>query len=91
MIVIRLARGGSKKQPFYRLVVTEKSSSRDGRFIEKLGYFNPAPRGNDVALHIDLNRVDHWVKCGAQLSDTAKSLVKKARKETAASTQEQAS
>lgn len=80
MIVIRLARGGSKKQPFYRLVATEKSSRRDGRFIEKLGYFNPVARGNDVELHIDIARVDHWLGHGAQLSDTAKSLVKRARK-----------
>jgi small subunit ribosomal protein S16 len=80
MIVIRLARGGSKKQPFYRLVATEKSSPRDGRFIEKLGYYNPQPQGNDVELLIDLQRVEHWVSHGAQLSDTAKSLVKKARK-----------
>lgn len=89
MIVIRLARGGSKKQPFYRLVVTQKSSPRDGRFIEKLGYFNPMPRGNDVSLHIDLNRVDYWVGCGAQMSDTAKSLVKKARKSAPAVSSEE--
>ena len=60
--------------------MTEKTSPRDGRFIEKLGYFNPAPRGNDVPLHVNLERVDHWVSCGAQMSDTAQSLIKKARK-----------
>lgn len=86
MIVIRLARGGSKKQPFYRVVATEKSSPRDGRFIEKLGYFNPAPRGDDVAVHIDLNRVQHWLSCGAQMSDTAKSLIKKARQQAQVTT-----
>lgn len=80
MVVIRLSRGGSKKRPFYQVVVTDKRMPRDGRFIENLGFFNPVAAGSEERLRLDLARVDHWVKQGAQPSDRVTSLVKEARK-----------
>jgi small subunit ribosomal protein S16 len=80
MIVIRLARGGAKKKPFYRIVVAPKAMSRDGRYVERLGYFNPVARGQELPLSIDLERLDAWVKKGAQLSGRVASLVKQAQK-----------
>ena len=61
MVTIRLARGGSKKRPFYNIVVTDSRNARDGRFIEKIGFFNPVAQGQAEALRIDLERVNHWV------------------------------
>ena len=78
MVTIRLARGGSKKRPFYHITVTDSRNSRDGRFIERVGFFNPVARGNEERLRIDNDRIDHWVAQGAQLSDRVASLVKKA-------------
>lgn len=75
MVVIRLARGGSKKNPFYHLVAADKRKSRDGRYIERLGFFNPVARGNSVRLEIKRERVEHWVSKGAQISDRVKSLL----------------
>ena len=66
MVTIRLARGGSKKRPFYHLTVTDSRTSRDGRFIERVGFFNPVARGNEERLRVDNARVDHWVAQGAQ-------------------------
>lgn len=83
MVVIRLSRGGAKKRPFYHIVVADKQRSRDGRFIERIGYFNPIATGKDVRLSIDLERIAHWVSQGAQASDRVKSLIK-AHKETPA-------
>ena len=83
MVVIRMARGGSKKRPFYRIVAADKRMPRDGRFIERLGFFNPVASGNDERLRLDLERVDHWIKNGAQLSDRVHSLVKELRKQAA--------
>lgn len=83
MVIIRLARGGSKKRPFYHLSVTDSRTSRDGRFIERVGFFNPVARGNDERLRVDMARVDHWVAQGAQLSDRVSKLLKDV-KETAA-------
>jgi small subunit ribosomal protein S16 len=83
MVVIRLSRGGAKKRPFYRMVATDKRNRRDGRFIERLGYFNPSPSGQEKRFEIDLERVDYWVGTGAQLSDRAASVVKEARKSVA--------
>ena len=80
MVVIRLARGGSKKRPFYNIVVADSRTARDGRFIERLGFFNPIARGGEIPLRIDVAKVDEWVAKGAQLSDRVKSLVKEARK-----------
>ena len=79
MVTIRLARGGAKKCPFYHLTVTNSRSSRDGRYIERIGFFNPVARGNQERLRVDLDRVDHWVGQGAQLSDRVASLVAEAK------------
>ncbi|MGV6806974.1 MAG: 30S ribosomal protein S16 [bacterium] len=76
MVTIRLARGGSKKRPFYHLNVTDSRKSRDGRYIERLGFFNPVARGNEERLRIDRDRLDYWVAQGAQLSDRVNQLVK---------------
>ena len=79
MVTIRLARGGSKKRPFYHLTVTDSRNSRDGRFIERVGFFNPIARGQEERLRIQLDRIDHWVGLGAQLSDRVSALAKQAR------------
>lgn len=76
MVVIRLARGGSKKRPFYHLVVADQRMKRDGRFIERVGYFNPVARGQEQGLRIDTDRVDHWVGLGAQPSPRVAKLLK---------------
>ncbi|NGY03770.1 30S ribosomal protein S16 [Solimonas terrae] len=80
MVTIRLARAGAKKRPFYHVVATEKSSARDGRFIERLGYYNPNAKGQESKLTLDLARVEHWQKNGAQMSDRVAYLVKTAPK-----------
>ncbi|ATC98147.1 MAG: 30S ribosomal protein S16 [Pseudomonadota bacterium] len=80
MVTIRLQRGGAKKRPFYQIVVADSRFSRDGRFIEKVGFFNPLARGQEESLRLDLDRVDHWVGQGAGLSDRVAKLVKDARK-----------
>ena len=76
MVVIRLARGGSKKRPFYQVVVADKRVARDGRFIEKIGFFNPLARGQEVETRIDLEAYNAWIAKGAQPSDRVASLVK---------------
>ncbi len=78
MVTIRLARGGSKKRPFYHLTVSDSRRSRDGRYIERVGFFNPSARGQEERLRVDQARVDHWVNQGASLSDRVASLLKKA-------------
>lgn len=78
MVKIRLARGGAKKRPFYHVVATESRSSRDGRFIERLGYYNPSARGGEQKLVLDVARVDYWTKNGAQVSERVAFLVKTA-------------
>ncbi len=80
MVTIRLARGGAKKSPFYQIVVTDSRSARDGRFIEKVGYFNPMARGNEVRLEVKTDRIEHWVGQGAQTSERVSSLLKEFRK-----------
>jgi small subunit ribosomal protein S16 len=80
MVTIRLQRGGAKKRPFYQIVVADSRFSRDGRFIEKVGFFNPIAAGQEEKLRLDLSRVDHWVGQGASLSDRVAKLVKDARK-----------
>jgi len=83
MVSIRLSRGGAKKRPFYHIVVTDQRNRRDGRYIERLGYFNPiAVDGNDK-LRIDVSRVDYWVGQGAQPSDRVKTLLKGYKKQLA--------
>ena len=76
MVTIRLARGGSKKRPFYHMVVTDKRNARDGRFIERVGFFNPVATGQEERIRVDAERVDHWIGLGAQMSDRVKRLVK---------------
>jgi small subunit ribosomal protein S16 len=80
MVTIRLSRGGSKKRPFYHLTVTDSRSPRDGRFIERVGFFNPVASGNAERLKVNFERLDHWVSHGALLSERVTSLVKEARK-----------
>ncbi len=77
MVRIRLTRMGAKKKPFYRVVVADRPSPRDGRCIEQIGYYNPLT--TPPTLQIDLSRVDHWLSKGAQPSDTVGDLIKKAR------------
>ena len=80
MVTIRLSRGGAKKRPFYQIVVTDSRSPRDGRFIERVDFFNPIAQGNAERLRVDLERVNHWVAQGASLSDRVATLVKEAQK-----------
>jgi len=78
MVKIRLARGGAKRQPFYHIVVTDSRNRRDGRNIERLGFFNPVARGNDERLRVDHERVEHWLGQGAQISERVSHLVAEA-------------
>ena len=80
MVVIRLSRSGAKKKPFYHMVVTDSRKRRDGNYIERIGYYNPVARGAELKLHLDYQKLDHWQKMGAQLSDRVKSLVKEYQK-----------
>ncbi|MFA5984417.1 MAG: 30S ribosomal protein S16 [Methylococcaceae bacterium] len=84
MVTIRLARGGAKNRPFYHVVVTDSRNSRDGRYIERLGFFNPLARGNEEKLRLDSGRVDYWTSQGAQPSDRVAKLIKDALKAVAA-------
>jgi len=79
MVTIRLARGGAKKRPFYHLVVTNSRSARDGRFIERVGFFNPIASGKEERLRIDTDRLNYWIGTGAQLSDRVATLVKQSQ------------
>ena len=78
MVVIRLARGGAKKRPFYNVVVADSRHRRDGRFIERVGFYNPIAGDGEEALRLSLDRIDHWQHRGAKLSDTVAGLVKRA-------------
>jgi small subunit ribosomal protein S16 len=78
MVVIRLARGGAKKRPFFNVVVADSRNRRDGRFIERVGFYNPIAGDKDEGLRLSLDRIDHWRLRGAKLSDTVAGLVKKA-------------
>ena len=80
MVTIRLSRGGAKKKPFYHVVVTDSRMRRDGRYIERVGYFNPVARGAEKRLEVSLDRIEHWISQGASTSDRVKSLIKEARK-----------
>ncbi len=84
MVKIRLARGGAKKKPFYHIVAADIRSRRDGRSIERLGFFNPVARGKEEALRLDLDRVDHWLGNGAIMTDRVAALVRNLRKTSAA-------
>ncbi len=80
MVTIRLTRGGAKKRPFYHIVVTDSRNRRDGRYIERLGFFNPVAKGKEVTLLMDLERIDHWIGQGAKPSERVAALVKGYRK-----------
>ncbi len=80
MVTIRLARGGAKKRPFYHIVVADQRNKRDGRYIERLGYFNPIAVDTKDELRVDLPRVDYWIGQGAQPSDRVSKLLKGYRK-----------
>lgn len=84
MVTIRLSRTGAKKKPFYHVVVTDSRNARDGRYIERVGFFNPMAKGGEERLRIALDRVDHWLGNGAQTSERVDSLLKGYRKEAAA-------
>jgi small subunit ribosomal protein S16 len=84
MVTIRLSRTGAKKRPFYHIVVTDSRNARDGRYIERLGFFNPVATGAEVELQVDKDRVDHWISKGAQTSDRVATLLKQAAKQAAA-------
>lgn len=80
MVIIRLSRGGAKKRPFYHIVATDSRSARDGRSIERLGYFNPIARGQEPRIYIDLERVAYWIANGAQPSERVASIIEQAKK-----------
>lgn len=86
MLTIRLARHGSKKNPFYHITVADRAAKRDGRFVERVGFYNPVARGESETLRVDLERVDYWVSVGAKPSEVVSKLVRKARAETPAAT-----
>jgi small subunit ribosomal protein S16 len=80
MVTIRLSRGGSKKRPFYHLTVTNSRSARNGRFLERVGFFNPVARGQEERLRIDNDRLQFWVGQGAQLSERVEQLINDSKK-----------
>ncbi len=84
MVKIRLARGGSKKNPFYHIVVADIRCKRDGRYIERLGFYNPNARGGEIPLRLDTERAQHWIQQGAQPTERVRQLLKQARREAAA-------
>jgi len=83
MVTIRLQRGGAKKRPFYQVVVTDSRNARDGRFIERVGFFNPVASGQAERLRLDLDRINHWTGQGATVSDRVAKLIKDAGKAAA--------
>ncbi|MBN2885147.1 MAG: 30S ribosomal protein S16 [Chromatiaceae bacterium] len=84
MVTIRLSRGGSKKNPFYQIVVADIRAKRDGRYIERLGFYNPLAKGGEVPLRINRERAEYWLGQGAQPTDRARQLIKQATREAAA-------
>lgn len=81
MVKIRLSRGGAKGRPFYHIIVADQRAARDGRNIERVGFYNPIAAGQDVKLQLDTERVKHWVEKGAQLTEKVKALYKAASKQ----------
>ena len=79
MVIIRLARGGTTKRPFYHVVVADRRSPRGGRYIERVGFFNPIAAGGEERLRVDLGRVEHWLANGAQPSERVDHLLKQYR------------
>jgi len=84
MVKIRLTRGGAKKRPFYHIIVTDSRSARDGRNIERVGFYNPVAQGQEQRVMLDTGRIEYWLANGAQLTDKVRSLYKDARKTAAA-------
>ena len=82
MVVIRLARGGAKKRPFFNIVVADSRLRRDGRFIERVGFYNPVASGGEQPLRVAFDRVEHWTGHGAQMSPTVRRLVEQALAES---------
>jgi len=80
MVVIRLSRGGAKARPFYNIVIADKRNRRDGRFIERIGFYNPLAKGGEESLRIAQDRLTYWEGVGAQASDTVARLIKQAAK-----------
>ncbi|WP_223789786.1 30S ribosomal protein S16 [Marinicella meishanensis] len=80
MVKIKLVRHGAKRSPFYKVVATDSRNAGDGKALERLGFFNPMARGQEVRLNLNLDRINHWVGQGAQLSERVGSLVKQAQK-----------
>ena len=80
MVVIRLARGGAKARPFFNIVVADKRTRRDGRFIERIGFYNPIAKGGEEGLRIMQDRLTHWISVGAQPSPTVERLIKQGAK-----------
>ena len=79
MVVVRLAKSGAKKNPYYFITVADSRKPRDGAFIERLGFFNPSAKGSEERMRFNVGRLDHWISQGAQLSDKVKELAKDAR------------
>jgi len=79
MVVIRLSRGGAKRRPFYNIVVADSRERRDGRFIERVGFYNPVASGAEQPLRVAMDRVTHWKSVGAQLSPTVARLVEQSK------------
>ena len=79
MVIIRLARSGAKKNPYYFITVADERRPRDGAFIERLGFFNPMARGQEERLRLDLDKLNEWISKGAQVSDRVKALVKESK------------
>jgi small subunit ribosomal protein S16 len=79
MVVIRLSRGGAKKRPFFNIVVADSRTRRDGRFIERVGFYNPVAAGGEQPLRVAFDRIEHWASTGAQLSPTVQRLVAQAK------------
>ena len=83
MVTIRMSRSGAKKRPYYNVVVADSRNKRDGRCIERVGFFNPLAQGQEETLRLDLDRIKHWVNLGAQTSQRVASLVMQAQKTAA--------
>ena len=90
MVTIRLSRGGAKKRPFYQIVVSDIRASRDGRYIERIGFYNPRATGGEEGLRVDQARAQHWIGQGAQPTERVAQLLKKAARLMAAAPAEAA-
>ncbi len=77
MVTIRMSRGGAKKRPFYHVVVTDSRNRRDGRYIERVGFFNPIAKGNEEPLRLDMERINYWLSQGAKTSERVAKLIKR--------------